>query len=217
MRTRRAWSAVLEQAPDNPGYHHNIAPLLLANGSVASAVRHYRRACQLNPSDSNAKTDLAMVLWRMGKWEASLAALHQVVRMNRVHFEAHLNLSTVYFSKGQLDLAALHARKAAHIRPWNAMAQRSLGCILDQMGNTDESLRHRKIAVCRGPGVSQIFHLQDALTYRKLGAQLVAKGHSQRDNAHTCIDTYRALMGKTVELPHTERTKEILQKHLHGV
>lgn len=108
-----------------------MAPLLLAQGHVRSAIHHYRRAFQLNPSDINSKNDLAMVLWRMRKWEAALALLCQVVAVNNNHFEGHLNLATVYYSKGQCDLAVFHAKKAAHIRPGNAMVHRTLGQVIN--------------------------------------------------------------------------------------
>lgn len=200
------------QVPTNAGYHHNIAPLLLAEGNLGGAIHHYRRAFQLNPSDINSKNDLAIVLWRIGKWEAALAALCQVVAINDSHFEGHVNLATVYHKKGQYDLAVLHGRKATQLRPRDPMAHRVLGHILDQMGNPARSLHHRKIAVRRGPGVGGAYHPYDTLTYRKLGAQLVTSGRADGENAHAFMDAYRALCGKHVELANSERTREILHK-----
>lgn len=202
------------QAPDNPGFHHNIAPLLLAQGDRRSAIYHYRRAFHLNPGDINSKHDLAMVLWGIGKWEATLALLCQVVAVDDHHFQGHLNLAGVYYSKGQYDLAAHHARKATHIRPRDAMAHRSLGQVLDQMGNSQQSLFHRKIAIRRGPGIGRVSHPQDALTYKKVGVQLLSRASPDKDNGYAFMDAYRALTRKHVELENSERTREILQKCL---
>lgn len=208
------------QAPNIPGYHHDVAPLLLARGEVRAAVHHYRRAFELNPSDINSKNDVATVLWRMGKWEAALAALCQVVSINNDHFEGHLNLSAVFYSKGQYDRAAFHARKATQLRPSDPKAHRTLGQVLDQMGNSTKSLHHRRIAVRRGPGVlvgtgiGGECHPQDTHTYKKLSAQLAMRGKSERQDGHAFMDAYRAMCGKRVELANSERTKEILQKCL---
>lgn len=155
-----------------------------------------------------------MLLWGIGKWEAALALLCQVVAVNDHHFQGHLNLATVYYSKGQFDLAAHHAKRATHIRPRDAMAHRSLGQVLGQMGNSEQSLFHRKIAIRRGPGVGGVFHPQDTLTYKKLGVQIVMRDSPEKHNGHAFVDAYRALTGKHVELENSERTREILQKCL---
>lgn len=198
------------QNPSNPAHHHNIAPLLFEGGNVRAAMRHYRRAFQLNPKDTNSKNDLAVILWRMGKWEASLAALCQVVMANSEHYEANVNLAAVYFKQGEYELALRHGRKATQIRPTSPKAHRVLGQILDQMGNVKMSLHHRKIAVRRGGGGKS--HPHDTHTYKKIGSQLVTLGQAERENSHAFVDCYRAMAGKQVELATSERTNECLRK-----
>lgn len=203
------------KAPSHPAYHQNLAPLLLAGGQVRSAIHHYRRAIQLNPHDTNSKNDLAIILWRMGKWEAALAALCQVVAAQDDHFEGHLNLATVYHSKGQYDLAISHAQRATQLRPTNAMAHRVLGHVLDQSGNSALSLHHRKIALRRGSGLHGIYHPHDTALYKKLSVQLLTrKARSSKEGrqaSHAHMDAYRALSGKHVELANSQRTREILE------
>lgn len=193
---------------------------------MTSAIFHYRQAFQLNPNDVNSKNDLATVLWRMGKWEAALAALCQVVAMNNDHFEGHVNLSAVYFSRGQYDLALKHARKATQLKPRDPMGHRVLGEVLDHMGNSTKSLHHRRIAVRRGPGAAIIYnrgtrsgggrvlHPHDVHTYKQIGAQLVIRADVERESGHAFMDAYRAMCGKHVELANSERTKELLHKFL---
>lgn len=187
-------------------------------GNVRAAIYHYRRAFQLNPKDTNSKNDLAAILWRMGKWEAALAALCQVVIANSEHYEANVNLAAVYFSKGEYDLALNHGRKATQLKPRNPLGHRVLGQIIDQMGNSAMSLHHRKIAVRRGPGAAGEsgggFHQHDTQTYRKIGAQLAIRGEAEREDSHAFVDCYRAMKGKRVELANSERTYEILHKCL---
>lgn len=192
----------------------------MAKGNAASAIHHYRRAFQLNPSDINSKNDLAVILFGMGKWEASLAALCQVVAVNNDHFEAHINLSAVYSFKGQYALALKHAKKATQLRPRNPKGYRQLGQVLDHMGNSQKSLHQRRIAVRRGPGAAVgpgrvgMYHPQDTLTYKKLSVQLITQKIEDRENAHAFMNAYRAMCGKCVELTNSERTKEILFKCL---
>lgn len=202
------------KAPSNPVYHHNLAPLLLAQGQRDSAIRHYRRAIQLNPRDLNSRNDLAIVLLRMGRWQAALAALHQVVAANEDHFEGHLNLATLYFSKGRYDRAASHARRAAQLKPADAMIHRILARILDHMGNSAKSVHHGKIAIRRGAGVHGLYHPQDTDMYKRLGVQLSSHttGSTEESTRHAFIDAYRALSGKHVSLPNSQRTREILNK-----
>lgn len=206
------------QNPTNPAHHHNLAPLLVAQGNVGAAIHHYRRAFQLNPEDVDSKSDLAVILLRMGKWEASLAALCQVVAKDSNHYQGHLNLSAVYFSKGQYGLALKHATRGTQLRPSDPVGHRTLGHVLDQMGNSGMSLHHRKIAVRRGPGAANatqgggVNHPLDIQTYKKVGVQLVMRGAAERDNGHAFMDAYRAMCGKRVDLANSERTQEILQK-----
>lgn len=185
---------------------------------MRAAIYHYRRALQLNPKDTNSKNDLAVILWRMGKWEAALAALCQIVFANSDHYEANVNLAAVYFSKGEFDLALKHGRKATELKPRNPLGHRVLGQIIDQMGNSAMSLHHRKIAVRRGPGAAGElgagFHQHDTQTYKKIGAQLVIRGGAERGDSHAFVDCFRAMKGKRVELANSERTCEILHKCL---
>lgn len=187
-------------------------------GNVKAAIYHYRRAFQLNPEDLNSKNDLAAILWRLGKWEAALAALCSVLIANSKHYEANVNLAAVYFFKGEYDLALKHGRTAAELRPTNPLGHRVLGQILDQTGNSSMSLHHRKIAVRRGPGVTaepgSTFHPQDTQTYKKIGAQMVIRGEAERASSHNFVDCYRAMKGKRVVLANSERTYEILTKCL---
>ncbi|CAM9099361.1 unnamed protein product [Hapterophycus canaliculatus] len=211
----------LKQNPTNPAHHHNLAPLLMAQeGNVRAAMYHYRRAFQLNPKDINSKNDLAAILWRMGKWEAALAALCQVLNANRDHYEANVNLAAVYFSKGEYDMALKHGRKATQLRPRGPLGHRVLGQILDQMGNSTTSLHHRKIAARRGPGAanesigSSVSNPYDTRLYKIISAQLIIRGEAERENSYAYMDCYRAMMGRRVELANSERTREILQKCL---
>lgn len=205
----------------NPAHHHNLAPLLMAQeGNVRAAIYHYRRAFQLNPKDTNSKNDLASILWRMGKWEAALAALCQVLIANSEHYEANVNLAAVYFSKGEYDLALKHGRKATQLRPRNPLGHRVLGQILDQMGNSTMSLHHRKVAARRGQGAASespgggVPNSYDTRLYKKISAQLVIQGEAERENSHAYMDCYRVMTGRRVELANSERTQEILQKCL---
>lgn len=185
---------------------------------MGAAIHHYRRAFQLNPEDVDSKSDLAVILLRMGKWEASLAALCQVVAIDDNHFQGHLNLSAVYFAKGQYGLALKHATKATTLRPSDPVGHRTLGQVHDQMGNSGMSLHHRRIAVRRGPGAANaiqggdVNHPFDIHTYKKVGVQLVMRGAAERDNGHAFIDAYRAMSGKHVDLANSERTHELLHK-----
>lgn len=185
---------------------------------MKAAIYHYRRAIQLNPKDLNSKNDLAAILWRLGKWEAALAALCSVVTANRKHYEANVNLAAVYFFKGEYELALQHGRRASEIRPTNPLGHRVLGQILDRTANSSMSLHHRKIAVRRGPGAAAkavgMFHPQDTQTYKKVGAQLVISGGAERASSHFFVDCYRAMKGKRVVLANSERTYEILTKCL---
>lgn len=151
----------------------------------------------------------------MGQWEAALAALCQVVAINDNHFEGHINLATVYHSRGAYDAAIVHAKKATELRPKNAMAHRVLGHVLDEKGNSTKALHHRKIAIRRGPGINGMYYPQDAGTYKKLSAQLVMHSGGDSRSSHAFMDTYRALSGKHVELANSERTREILRACLH--
>lgn len=151
----------------------------------------------------------------MGKWEAALAALCQVVALNNNHFEGHANLSAVYFSKGHYDLAAKHAKKATQIKPRDPLGHRLLGQVLDQTGNSSKALHHRRIAIRRGPAAAGgLYNCNDAHTYKKVAAQLAIGGPEERQDGNAFMDAYRTMCGKRVELANSQRTREILHKCL---
>jgi hypothetical protein len=92
------------------------------------------------------------------------------------------------------------------------MAHRSFARVQDVLGNSRDSLQHNKHAIQCGPGIRGRDHKPDTDTYRKVAVQLVGSRQIKEGFAHEHFDQYRALAGKRLEMPNSQRTRELLAK-----
>ena len=122
--------------------HLNLASVLSRRGENEAAVRHYRRAIELDPAggDSVAYFNLGSTLAGLGRDQEAIEALQEAVARNPDYQDAQYNLAWVLKRSGRLDQAVVHFREVVRIDPQDADAWYQLGGTLAEEGRRAEAV-----------------------------------------------------------------------------
>lgn len=65
---------------------------------IPYATKHWEAYLQINPTDANARTDLATLYFRSGRFDQAIAEVTQVLRADPNHINANFNLGIFYLN-----------------------------------------------------------------------------------------------------------------------
>ena len=101
------------------------AQSLRESGDLPAAARELERVVYIDPHSVSVRLELADVYREIGEFDKAASELH-VVLWNREDAPTHLRLAEVYEAKGELDMALIHAEKAASLDQEDQDVQRFL-------------------------------------------------------------------------------------------
>ena len=107
------YNAALKVNPYDELSWRQLGGVLSAKGDFKTAEGHYRRALDLQPSDSEAKTGLAIVLISTSRSNEAIPLLESAIKDDPTNMVAHFRLSGLYRRAGRTadadrELAAFH-------------------------------------------------------------------------------------------------------------
>jgi tetratricopeptide (TPR) repeat protein/Tol biopolymer transport system component len=134
----------LELNPESATAHYNLGGSLVRRGEHAAAERHFRAALEQKPS-APAYDGLGFVLWKQGRVDEAIAALHAAIAADPKHPAAYDHLGTILLEQGRFHEAEPHYRRIVRTRP-SAAAHRQLAEVLMRLGRPDEARRETELA-----------------------------------------------------------------------
>jgi Flp pilus assembly protein TadD len=99
-------------APRRDGGHFNLANRCLADGDLALAARHYRRAIAEAPDDAEAWSNLGVALLELGCVDEAIAHFLRAIALNGDYADAYANLGAALHRRGDHEEAARILRRA---------------------------------------------------------------------------------------------------------
>jgi tetratricopeptide (TPR) repeat protein len=155
-----------------PPSEDDVAPLPLAprrlapeEADFATALDWFERGCQL---DSNRET-----------FEKAIHAYRTALHADPGFADAHCNLGTVHYSRGDRDRARACYEEALRHDPEHVEANFNLGNLLEEAGQREAALHRYKIAIRTDPLFPDA-QLNLALLYEKFELRRKAKEHWRR-------------------------------------
>ena len=147
-------------------YHrYNVAWGMAQKGQYEEAIVEWRKALELNPTESNIHVNLGVALARLGKPEEAIAEYRKSLEITPNAAEVHLRLASALADTGNLEEAITHYRKVLEIRTQNesatydATTYNLLGRALSEKGEMAEALQDLEKATQLRPGFGP--HLYD--------------------------------------------------------
>ena len=106
-----------------------------------AAVPAWKKALEMDPSDSRAHNNLGIALTASGKSSEAISEYKASLALNDASSQTQNNLGSALAEEGNLEEAIPHLRKAVELNPDNAEAHVNLGnALASRGGNADEAM-----------------------------------------------------------------------------
>jgi tetratricopeptide (TPR) repeat protein len=130
--------------PDFPEAHNAIGVVLhLAYSRPEEAIVHYRRAIELRPSFSEAKTNLANLYLDQKRYDEAITLYEEALNDMRYStpFIAQGNLGWAFYKKGETKKAIDQIKAAVTTNPRFCLGHKNLGIIYEEQGALADSCK----------------------------------------------------------------------------
>jgi tetratricopeptide (TPR) repeat protein len=108
--------SVLAIDPDYAEAHNSLGTVLISQGKVQEATRHFRRAQQLKPTYANAYNNLGLGLVRQGRLAEAISNFMRAARLRKDFTGAHRNLALTRTIYNEITQALEGLRQALVVR-----------------------------------------------------------------------------------------------------
>lgn len=159
------WHDTLDNRPQNPRAHYNLAYALARHGLPDEAISHYQDAVRLYPGYVDARFQLAFLLDVQGRFSEAMSQYTRIIQLAPNYVNAYHNMAIDLAEQGKPAEAILYLEKAVRIQPENPELHNNLGVLLANQGKLDEAIGHYRQALKVNPEHAQArYNLTLALT-----------------------------------------------------
>jgi Tfp pilus assembly protein PilF len=195
----------LDKDPNMARYNHCLAAIYSEVGDTKSADAFFKNSIANAPDNVMTRNDYALHLSRLGYTSEAVDELNKAMLATRDQPVLRKNLGAVLARNGQYTLAHEHTKRSLDLAPNSAMTHRNMARIKDAMGDSDQALKHNRIALQLDSGNGR----GHCAAHRAAAVQIVTRG-GDHSEALALMDRARQLEGREFVLPTTQRTKEVI-------
>jgi tetratricopeptide (TPR) repeat protein len=142
----------------------NLASLLVQDGRLDEAVRHYEEAIRLAPAYPEIHFNLADALVKMRRTPEAIKEYEEALRLSPDYAAAHANLGTALVATGRPAEAIPHFEQALRVKPDLADAHYGLGFAFEEMGLPAAAMVQYRDALRVDPtNIEAHYHLANGL------------------------------------------------------
>lgn len=131
---RTEFNTALQQFPNSPAGHANLAMAEVALGNLPQAKLHFERSLELNPGDSGVRHNLSLALLQAGDFAAAENQLAQLARDEPSDAAHRARLAWSQWKQGRREAANANLYQARRQSPQDPIVQR-----VDEMIRQDQT------------------------------------------------------------------------------
>jgi tetratricopeptide (TPR) repeat protein len=131
--------------------HLQSGKALYADGDLVKAILEFRNALQINPTGTEARYYVGLILERQGNFPAAISAFQEVSMQDPQNRDAHLKLGQYALLATNPDKAILHADKLVALSPSSADGHTMRAAALLMEGKLAETEIEAKAALALKP------------------------------------------------------------------
>ena len=155
---------VLFITPNSRIAHNNLAGVLLDQGRVGEATKHYFQALQIDPNYEWTHYNLARLLAAQGKDQEAAQRFRRALEINPNFLLAHHHLGVLLTRQDKLEEALAHFSRATEIDSSYVEGHNNIGLILAAQGRIEEAIQqyHQALEIKPAFALAEV-NLGDAL------------------------------------------------------
>ena len=121
------WSATLRHEPDSSRANTWLGLDFKKRGEFETALAYFETADRLNPRDTSALINIAIICGQQGRLAEAEKLLREAVRRRPDKAEGHWNLAVALQQQGKTNEAMAEVQRTLAIDPWNPAALAAKG------------------------------------------------------------------------------------------
>jgi len=166
------WSHTLEVTHRNFVAHDNMGTVLLQEGRIEEAAKHFQAAADINPEDPFSQLNIGVCEKQMGHIKVAIAHYESALRLATdpmLRSTTFGNLGAIYHADGDLARARENYEAALSLHPENQFALIGMGLITQSSGDVAHAIDYYSHAVEVAP--SDVEYLLLAQAFHKIGQE----------------------------------------------
>lgn len=190
-----AYRTGISRDSTRPGGWFRLGHNAYQRGQYRSAIRYYerelavRRRLQPDSTFPGVLIQMGRAYRQLNESDSALSVYRKVLEARPDHPTAHADLSQLHRTRGNLEQAYEHARRALRGDSTRAVHRYLLGSILLDMGRAEEAIPHLRRVLERAPGYHQAIY--------ELGRALLRTGSAEEGREYIALaDSLQQLQGK---------------------
>ena len=199
-----AFHRILALNPESAEAHMLMGEALDEMKDHEGAIREFRAAARVNPTEPNVHFGLGYLLWTKGQYPEAATEFQAELANAPQHLQATLYLGDAKMQMNLPDEARPLMEKVARTDATNGMAHRDLGIILSEGGRRDEAVAEFREAVKINPRDVNA-HYRLARLYRSMGKTAEAKIEFDKASSLNKAEDERLLKIMST-MPSTQQT-----------
>ncbi len=118
---------------------YRLGVALESRGDLQTALKHYRKAVELDPKMKPAYVNIGIILSRMGRYKDARIELWKAIELDTTYAKAYYNLGLTYSEEALPDSALGMFEKALEIDSQYVLAKAAKASALYEMGRLNEA------------------------------------------------------------------------------
>jgi type IV pilus assembly protein PilF len=150
----------LQAVEDDPQTHFLAALIFSGRNRTLDAIKHYKRAIELNKDFYEAQNNLGTMYLTLEQWDLAIP-LFESLSQNVLYPSpglSHNNLGWAYYKKKEYAKAKQHLLSAIQLSPSLCPPHNNMGLTLIELGELESAVRYLKQAIDRCPKYAEPYH-----------------------------------------------------------
>ena len=170
------WQDCVNKSPDKARPHFNLGAAYAGVDQEQAAMKHYRRALELDPLYTEVHNNIGNLYAKKGQVDEAIREYEMALKGRPDFYKAHHNIAIALMDLKRYDQAATHLAEVIRLKPDSELAYLNLGKIYEEEANTAKALDYYFKTLEQSPGLPAA-HNNIGKIYAQKGDRNKAESH----------------------------------------
>lgn len=137
----RLFERMLEKTKNNDFAHNNLGLVLVKQGKLDEAERHYLKAIDIDPNVPNPYLNIGVIADKNGDLENAQKLYEKAITIDPDYYDGHLTLGGFFLKQGNYQKSSHHYAEAIRINSGAASPYNGFGVVLMEIGRSEDGIK----------------------------------------------------------------------------